>query len=78
MDPDNLADSLRAIEYGQNNESQAADEQVIRWLLESVAYRRLGQLEKTKELLNKVIETPTPRGAPHDEWMGKFSPAYQL
>ena len=73
MDPENLSDSLKAIEYGQDLENQGVDEQSIRWLLESVVYRRLGDLENARELLTKVIETPTPKGTPYDEWMGKFS-----
>lgn len=73
MEPGNLSDSLKAIEYGQDLENQGADEESIRWLLESVARRRLGDLENARELLTKVVETPTPKGTPHDEWMGKLS-----
>lgn len=71
MDSDNQAISLTALEYGRAD-SEDPDEKAIRYLLESVVYRRKGELEKTQELLKKVIDVPTPKGAPHDEWMGRF------
>jgi hypothetical protein len=73
MDTVQLETSLRAIEHGKDDDVDA-DEEAIRQLLESVVYRRLGQVDKTKELLNKVLQANLPKGAPFDEWMGKYAP----
>ncbi|KAA8908451.1 outer membrane protein Iml2/Tetratricopeptide repeat protein 39 [Sphaerosporella brunnea] len=68
MDAAQVDASLRAIQYGKD-EDMDVDERAIQLFLESVVYRRLGQLDKTKELLNQVIQTALPKGAPYDEWM---------
>jgi hypothetical protein len=73
MDTAQLETSLRAIQYGKDDDVDA-DEEVVRQLLESVVYRRLGQLDKTKELLNKVLQANLPKVALSDEWMGKCAP----
>jgi hypothetical protein len=72
MDSAQLEVSLRAIRYAEDKE-QDLDEQAIRQLLESVVYRRMGQLDKTKELLNKVLQATLPRGTLFDEWMGIYT-----
>jgi hypothetical protein len=73
MDTAQLETSLRAIQYGKDDDVDA-DEEVVRQLLESVVYRRLGQLDKTKELLNKVLQANLPKVPLSDEWMGKCAP----
>lgn len=69
MDLENLDTSLKAIEYSREAQADEADECAIRNLLESVVCRRKGELERAKELLTLVLETPLPKGTPHDEWM---------
>lgn len=76
MDSANLATSMANLEYGRADDEDA-DEAAIRDVLLGIVYRRMGNLAKAKELIKKVIETPTPKGAPHDEWMGVYScPAF--
>ena len=66
-----MARSLSALEYSR--EEQAVDEQGIRNLLEAVVHRKMEWLDRAMELLTSVLETPMPRGTPHDEWMGNPS-----
>jgi len=72
MDAENLETSLKAIEYSREAQASEADECAIRNLLESVVCRKKGELERAKELLALVLETPLSKGVLHDEWMGEF------
>ena len=70
MDPGNLAISMQNLEYGRADDEDA-DETSIRDLLLGVVYRRMGQLDKTKELLEKVMGAPAPKNVTRDDiWMG--------
>lgn len=75
MDKPNLEISMKALEWrDEEMEKDAIDEQAIRWVLLSVVSRNLGELEKSKECIQKVlaVDRYTFKGNFVDNWTGMF------
>lgn len=75
MDKPNLEVSMKALQWREEEiDKDAIDEQAIRWVLLSVVLRNLGDLEKAKEYIQKVlaVDRYTFKGNFVDNWMCMF------